>query len=338
MPEYLHNIPEYVLNHMLRSESKRDEGFSDPAVRVSLYLDVDRCNVRSQRDYARIWGWTRDKVRYHWEDIWQDVALWATANGRQAYTDFAEKLPDRWLCWVREHPGYPPGRPPPTPQKAGNLGDTGRSTPREPPSGTPPSPHHTKQPTSSQPTSSHTEGFKHTSSDSPDSETPPVDTGDTPEERAASEEPERKYGPDEWPRRFAEAAWVRMASFDRVLPSVVRRGYERDPPGTMDKWADVFRLLHEQDGYEVEEIQAVIRWLLAHDDRGDPTNEWITEGMIASIPALRKKTRTGDRYKFDVMYRQYQADKTSTNGHDEESLTDRFNRFREVGRRALDLE
>lgn len=115
MPDFLFAIPKPVLVHALRSESVR-KGFSDLGARISLYLDVDQGAIRSQRQYAEAWGWSRDRVRYHWDAIWQDVAGWATSHGRQTDPDkhpLARGLPAEWLAWARA--SY---NPPPTPQGA----------------------------------------------------------------------------------------------------------------------------------------------------------------------------------------------------------------------------
>ena len=118
MPDFLFAIPKPVLVHALRSESVR-KGFSDLGARISLYLDVDQGAIRSQRQYAEAWGWSRDRVRYHWDAIWQDVAGWATSHGRQTDPDkhpLARGLPAEWLAWARA--SY---NPPPTPQGAPHL-------------------------------------------------------------------------------------------------------------------------------------------------------------------------------------------------------------------------
>lgn len=153
--QYLYNLPRNVLIHLLRSES-RSKGYSDAAVRVSMLLDVDAGQVKSQRDYANIWGWSRNKVRYHWTEIWHDVALWATSNGRQQDTRMAQKLPAKWLKWVEtKHPlttQQPPTYHPPKSASSGENDDASQEKPPTyHPDHHPPTTHHTKkqpQPTS----------------------------------------------------------------------------------------------------------------------------------------------------------------------------------------------
>lgn len=152
---------------------------------------------------------------------------------------------------------------------------------------------------------------------SPSGDTLPASSGDG----SLPVEDERQYPADAWQRKFAEAAWQHLDSAD-ILSEITRRSYERDPPGTIDAWADVFRLLHERDGYEVEEIRHVMSWLLRGAAEGSPENDWIAEGMIASVPPLRKKTRTGDRTKFDVMYAQWKSDQRKGNGKRKEDVSE----------------
>lgn len=88
---YLYAVPRTVLVHLLRSES-REAGYSDPAVRVSLLLDVDADRAKSQREYAQLWGWSHKKVRANWPSIVEDVTDWATSGGRQKSSEIARRL------------------------------------------------------------------------------------------------------------------------------------------------------------------------------------------------------------------------------------------------------
>ena len=160
MSDFLLNTPRKWLLQALRSESA-DEGFSDEGVRISLYLDVDRGRIKSQRDYARIWGWTRRKVRYHWEDIWKDVARLCSSNGRQLQSPLVEGLKPAWREWLeREYGNVPPTshpasqeRPTQRPENEPSNAKSGDSRPTQRPTYVPPLAHPTSHHTDYIPTS-----------------------------------------------------------------------------------------------------------------------------------------------------------------------------------------
>ena len=143
MPEFLASLSLSELSRLLSCPEDKAKGFSDTGARIHLLLDVAVGKVRSQRHYARRWGWNRNTIRYRWPEIWQPVALWATSYGRQADPakySMAANLPAPWLAWVR-HPENPvhatsdvpsspyhPPYPPLTPQKVLISGEFRRST------------------------------------------------------------------------------------------------------------------------------------------------------------------------------------------------------------------
>lgn len=123
------------------------------------------------------------------------------------------------------------------------------------------------------------------------------------------------------------------------VPSAVRRKAESDRLGLLQSWADVFRLLQEQDSFEWDEIRYAIHWLFTESD-------WLREGYIASVGSLRKKTSSGTQTKFESILTQAKAD-ASYDGPDQpaevgggqdrsdESLAERFERNRRAARSAV---
>ena len=85
------------------------------------------------------------------------------------------------------------------------------------------------------------------------------------------------------------------------IPAMVRRKMERDPYGLTRDYADIFRLIEEEDGYPWSEIQYAMNWLFTRSD-------WLRNGYIASIASLRKKTRSGEQTKFEAILTQAHAD------------------------------
>jgi len=139
----------------------------------------------------------------------------------------------------------------------------------------------------------------------------------------------------EWSLELLEEAEDAIESFR--LPSSVRKKERRDRLGLLKGWADIFRLLQEQDGVEWSEIKYGIHWLFTQSD-------WLREGYIASIGSLRRKTRGGDRTKFEAILTQARAD-SSYDGpdaggsigdqHRDESPGERFERKRRAARSAV---
>lgn len=108
MADFLYNVPRSVLLHLVR-KADRKAGYDDTEVRVSLLLDVDKGDVKSQREYVRLWGQSHKWIRYRWDDIWQDVTRWATSEGRQLDGPGAANLPPEWLAWAVENLGHTKG-------------------------------------------------------------------------------------------------------------------------------------------------------------------------------------------------------------------------------------
>lgn len=106
------------------------------------------------------------------------------------------------------------------------------------------------------------------------------------------------FHPGDWRFDYAKLALVRMREFDMLSPMVEKKIDRQSEGSVAAEWADTFRKLCDLDGYTRDEIETALQWLF----RGG--NFWTDEGGIASVTALRKKTRTGDRRKFDVIYQQ----------------------------------
>lgn len=121
--------------------------------------------------------------------------------------------------------------------------------------------------------------------------------------------------PDDHPARSERHLRYRLAaewSLDLMLeaedkfvefrvPSSVKRKAKNDRLDVLQKWADVFRLLQEQDGFEWDEIRYAIHWLFTQSD-------WLRNGYIGSIRSLRRKTQSGDRTKFEAIWSQARGD------------------------------
>ena len=144
----------------------------------------------------------------------------------------------------------------------------------------------------------------------------------------------------DWSLRHLRQAEDAIESFR--IPSTLRRKINDDENAVIEGWSDTFRLLQEQDDYEWSEVRYAIHWLFTQSD-------WLREGYIASISSLRKKTRGGERTKFDVILMQSEADSSydgpsagGTIGDEsakhEESRREEFERKRAVARRAVGAE
>jgi hypothetical protein len=113
--------------------------------------------------------------------------------------------------------------------------------------------------------------------------------------------------PGEWTFDFALAALEHLRELD-LLATPTRKKIDREGEQRVAaQWADTFRLLKEQDGYERAEIKDTMEWLF------DGGNFWVEKQAIRSVPPLRSKTGSGDAYKFDVMFQQAQSE---SNGAD----------------------
>lgn len=186
MSEFLVSIPLRVLRErILRPANERvQEGGAydeDVEPRVSVMVDLDSESIQSQRGYARMWGWSRGKVRNRWDEIWQDVAEWCSSYGRQMDPEknpWLDKMPDEWRAYLAKKYAQRP-QTPKSPEKAhakptlspreahekpknpGAQAANGDSKPakspdeaqREPTS-SPPKAHHTIHPSSSSPSPS----------------------------------------------------------------------------------------------------------------------------------------------------------------------------------------
>jgi hypothetical protein len=123
-----------------------------------------------------------------------------------------------------------------------------------------------------------------------------------------SDPTELRYTEDDWQHQFAQAAWHHLENAG-VLSATIERKASRDPAKLMDDWANTFRLLHEQDGYDLEEIKETMRWALS------PGSWWMKNRALASAASLRRKTRDGSRTKFDAMHSQALTSKTNHAGN-----------------------
>ena len=104
MSDFLYPIPRGPLLNMLVD---RPEGpYSASEAKVSMLLDLDSPKgLKSQRSYAKIWGWSRKKTGTHWPHLWQDVTGWCVSHGRQMDSPLAQKLPADWKAWARQRWG-----------------------------------------------------------------------------------------------------------------------------------------------------------------------------------------------------------------------------------------
>jgi hypothetical protein len=127
------------------------------------------------------------------------------------------------------------------------------------------------------------------------------------------------------------------------VPAAVRRKMDRDRSSLVRDYANVFRLLEEQDGYEWPEITYALNWLFTRSD-------WLRNGYIASINSLRAKTRSGEQTKFESILTQALSDDGYTGPEDardigskterdnerrDENLEERFERIYAIASRAV---
>ena len=160
---------------------------------------------------------------------------------------------------------------------------------------------------------------------------------------AVSERHLRYHMAADWSIKLMEQAEEAIESYR--IPSAVRRKLDRDRHEVVQDYATTYRLLEEQDGYEWEEVRTGIHWLFTESD-------WLRNGYIASVNALRRKTRSGDRSKFDVILTQAKADNDYTGPdskaevgsktdrkqrgkRDDESLEERYQRNYQAALRAV---
>jgi len=104
--------------------------------------------------------------------------------------------------------------------------------------------------------------------------------------------------PGDWTFEFAAAAMTHLQELDLLATPTENKIDREGEDFVVSQWADTFRLLHEQDGYDQGEIKETMQWLF------EGGNFWIEKQAIRSVPPLRSKTKNGDAYKFDVMYQQ----------------------------------
>ena len=101
---FLLPVPRDRLIRLLRKASQKD-GFTDDEARVSVLLDVDIRRAPTRKACARRWGWSYKKVRYRWEEIWQDVAEESASYGRQMESPLVERLPPEWKRYLADKYG-----------------------------------------------------------------------------------------------------------------------------------------------------------------------------------------------------------------------------------------
>jgi len=117
--------------------------------------------------------------------------------------------------------------------------------------------------------------------------------------------------PGDWTFDFALAALEHFRELD-LLATPTRKKIDREGEQRVAaQWADTFRLLKEQDGYERAEIKATMEWLF------DGGNFWIEKQAVRSVPPLRTKTGSGDAYKFDVMHQQAHSESDEHTSRDD---------------------
>jgi len=104
--------------------------------------------------------------------------------------------------------------------------------------------------------------------------------------------------PGDWTFDFAAAAMTHFQQLDLMGTPTKKKIKRKGEDQVVAEWADTFRLLHEQDGYSLQGIKETMEWLF------NGGNFWTEEQAIRSVPPLRAKTKSGDAYKFDVMYQQ----------------------------------
>ena len=133
--------------------------------------------------------------------------------------------------------------------------------------------------------------------------------------------------PGDWAFDYAAAALEHFQALD-LLGTPAEKKIDREGEDyVIAQWGDTFRLLHEQDGYSKGEIQQTMEWLF------EGGNFWVEKGAIRSVPPLRSKTKSGDAYKFDLMYQQATTD--ANGSRDGRSREDAKNRPGENFERLL---
>lgn len=138
---YRLDVPRWVLLGILQ----RNVGtYSREMALVSYMLDVDAGTVKSIREYARIWGWSKKKVELQLPELREEVETWSgttpekgaarrgTARGQQGDSDGTEggengaESPNRGTArgQLRDSNGTHTKQPQPQ-KKNGGVGDAG---------------------------------------------------------------------------------------------------------------------------------------------------------------------------------------------------------------------
>lgn len=102
-----------------------------------------------------------------------------------------------------------------------------------------------------------------------------------------------EYHPGDWRWEAGRYVLRQLRDHDMLNTHYRRRLSDGAKPGKIaSEWADTFRLLHEQDGWQREEIGITMKWLFETD------NWWRQNRTIQSAGSLRKKGDDGTT-KFD---------------------------------------
>ena len=102
-----------------------------------------------------------------------------------------------------------------------------------------------------------------------------------------------EYHPGDWRWEAGRYVLRQLRDHDMLNTHYRRRLSDGERPGKIaSEWADTFRLLHEQDGWNREEIGITMQWLF------ETENWWRQNRTVQSAGSLRKKGGDGTT-KFD---------------------------------------
>lgn len=90
MAEFLLNGPRWIFVQAL-PKRQGGQAYTEPEVRLSLYLDLDAGRVHSLGDYAALWGWNKGTLYKRWNGITRDVWMWCSGNENQLGSPMARK-------------------------------------------------------------------------------------------------------------------------------------------------------------------------------------------------------------------------------------------------------
>ena len=294
MSEYLFPVPGSVLRNLLDFKAKTGEQFSEKEAILDIMIDMDKQEIKKPRDYATRWSWKSHVTVWRRLPEYQDMAKkWRSFNAKSLETKVKQR--ETGLKQRETKNGQ---------SRAKNAGSETGLKQRETRVKQADLIHTRATDTELQITDSkNINNLKGSASSKVQSIRPEKKSGRV--KKAKPKVSEMIFEEGDWRRQFSKGFYNHLNERGKLGTPL-----KNNPEKTLNDWCHVFRKLNELRGHSREVIHAVCTWLFSDSKQA---RWWIDGGKLGTAEKLLSKTRSGDRYIFELLQIQMQDEATRTN-------------------------